>query len=228
LRLPALLPAGALLAALLAMAGRSRADDFGAGGMAQVELGLGRALRLDPATLSGIVMTGIKLRGLAGNPWLQLAVGLDWHLGAAAPAGMLYELTLRPAGVALATAKRARFIATAGVGFDGVTGIMPVAWRFPVDGSLELDLGERAQLCGWAELGWVAGPEARKAPSQLIEAADELSYGLAVRWLTGSDRESSGRSASGYFVGLAYSERFASPALLSVVGYAIDARFSDL
>jgi len=200
------------------------AGDLAAGGAAQVELGLGRALVHDPPLLTGFGLAGLRLRATGGHRVVQYAVGFDWHLGATVPAGLLYSFALQPAGIAFVGRERLRLISTLGVGFDGVADGAPIAARFPLDLSLELDLTDSVQLGAWAEIGWTTAGDSRPAPSQLSPATGELSARLYLRWLKRTKDRSKERFADGLFVGLGYSERFASPALLSVMGYGFDAR----
>jgi hypothetical protein len=216
--------AGPWLCAAALAAAPASADELSVGGHGVLDA---RYLRVvddgDGArAFDGHIDAGLRLRAMAGLEHVQLAIGLDFHLGATHPGGFAHAAHIRPIGAAFGDGEGLRLSVTAGIGFDGVTARLPLAMRVPVDLLFELPLGDLLKLEVGGELAWLPREEARQGGSRL-EGVDETALVVRLRL---DRRYNEGRAAAnGYFIGLELAERLRAASVGVAVGYGFDGTY---
>lgn len=211
--------------------GRARAQMGGwsAGGSAALELegdrsesfavdagAPGEAERIETLTF------GEAVRAVGGKGPVGVAAAVSLRLGGARPAGFVYDLSLLPVGLGVSLGQRTRLAVVVGAGLSGVTGSLPFAWTFPVEGFAETSLGDHVRLAAWAEVTEVVGAEARVGGAPDAPWGDELALGATLRWDRRRDRWGMS-GGNGYEVGAVVRERTGLTWWGLVLGYSLDA-----
>jgi hypothetical protein len=172
----------------------------------------------EEAIYDGLADTGLALRAFAGHENVALALGLDFHFGGTHPAGFVHAGHLRPLGVAFSDGAGLRLSATAGIGFDGVTSLVPTALRLPADFLFELPLGDCVKVEVAGELAWLPREATRKDGSPL-DGVDEAALAIRARI---DRRYDEFEAANGYFIGLELGERLQATHIGVAVGYGFE------
>src|SRR5262249_41958880 len=137
---------GIAIVVLVLAAGVARGDEF-AGMRASGDLALDLREQ-DGAT--GYVIVGPGLRGTVGESWLGYAAGLDLRAGGGLHGGFALDTALYPLGVTFFHGSPVSVRFVAGVGTSAVTGSLPWAATFPVEGELEVHPIGPLEVSAWA------------------------------------------------------------------------------
>lgn len=170
-----------------------------------------------PAAVEHIAAVGIRTRGLVGER-LGWCAGFDTEIGAS-DGGFVYDLTVFPAGVGV-RAGGASLSVCAGLGTSGVQPEAPIAFRTPVEASLELDLGARVRPLLWVRGAWLLGADPRQSGARTTDVVDELSAGAGIR-IGKQIRRSRFHGGNGYYVGVSYREMMGTRFAGAVLGYGV-------
>ena len=175
----------------------------------------------DAAAVDNALTTGASVRALPGRR-LTACLGADAR-GGAGGGGALYAAELYPIGIGMRYAGTSQVTLCGGIGIAG-GGELSRAWTFPVElrwegtgafGVVRPLLVARAVR--------VAGAEARKAGSPLLEAADEIHLAAGLRVMIPSEPLPGLASADGVFVGVTYDEAMGDRIVGVALGYAFAA-----
>ena len=201
---------------VVALAGAARADEY-AGMRASGDLALDLREQ-DGAT--GDVIVGPGLRGTIGKAWIGYAAGIDLRAGGGLHGGFALDTALYPIGLTLfhGAPVSARFVI--GVGTSAVTGSLPWAATFPIEGEIELHPIGALELSGWAMVTTVAG-HAREGGAPDAPFGDELTIGATVR-VGRHAHEDFWRWSNGWRLGATYTERLHEKRWGLVIGWGID------
>jgi hypothetical protein len=175
----------------------------------------------DTDGLHDVIMAGLGARGAVGSAALGLAAGLDVHVGAGVQGGFAYDIALYPLGIAAPIRFPVRCHLLAGAGTSGVTEHLPATATFPVELALQADVGWNWWLGAWFRPSWVTA-SARRDGAELLDFADELEIGVALRLGKGGESYRT-RWGNGLFVGAYHAERLGTSVLGFMIGHALDA-----
>jgi hypothetical protein len=199
----------------------ARGGEVHVGGHGQFDIRYLRLADREPGPVEGydhLGDTGMRLRAFVGHERVQLALGLDFHIGGTHPEGFAHAAHIHPLGIAVADGDGLRLSVTVAIGVDGVTGDrLPTAMRLPADFLFEVPLGDCIKLELGGELAWLPLEEGRQSGSRLLDGVDETALAVRVRIDRRYDRWA---ASNGYFLGLELGERLRGAHLGVAIGYA--------
>ncbi len=176
------------------------------------------------AEASDTLVAGVALSGFAGKGVIGYVAGLDAHFGGGLDGGFAYEFDLHPVGLGLSFGHVLRLGVTVGLGVHGLTGRIPFAIQFPLQASLDVNLGRRVHLSAWVTSKWITFADGRQDGSASLPFGDELSSGVFLRLGKGG-RQFQADWGNGYYLGVTYDERMGTSSLGGMIGYSIDTTF---
>ncbi len=170
--------------------------------------------------LADTLTAGLRVRAYAGKSIGYMA-GIDAHFGAGLQGGFSYDANLLPIGLAVPIGKFALIGIVAGVGVNGVTEHVPFALQFPVEVTVDLQLGSHLHLGGWASTRWIAASESRVGGSDAAPFGDELELAAVLRVGRAGKRRINWW-ANGYYIGGTYNERMGTRFMGAIFGFSVD------
>ncbi len=174
---------------------------------------------LDPERVDGLENLGsIGMRArLALGRRVAYCAGFDFEAGGG-DGGALYDIGVLPVGGSIRFGRHGVLGICAGVGVGGVIGAVPVAAQFPIEASLELDIGP-ARVLAWSRPQWILGREERDGGARI---ADEWQSGFGLRWGKRIDNIHGGaRVGNGYYLGATYRESMGARSVGVTFGYGV-------
>lgn len=184
--------------------------------------GAARTQRSAPGTPGGVVAFGAEMHGMLTLVAHRLgpAIAADLDLGSAPPYLFAYGFHVHPLGLGIALGTRGSFVATAGLGFGGITAAQRADLELPLDARLALDLDERVRVSLGARAFFT--PDGRDHLRASV--GDETRIGIGARF--GRTWVDDGMSdAGGYFFRLERVERLGTSYLGLFVGYELGGAF---
>jgi hypothetical protein len=190
-------------------------------GVGTVMLPARMSMPVHPSRAGGaafIGTVGLEARLVYGGR-VGYGVGLDFHLGAAGPAGFAGGVHLYPVGIGYAISSTGFVGIFSGFGTTGVTGAVPAGAEFPQEIRAEFDITDRARIAMRAQGIFIPGLAARRQSATLF---DETLLGIYTRFGKRVSQDNFA-FASGTVIGLERRELMGTPVLSLVIGTEIDA-----
>jgi len=169
----------------------------------------------------GRASTGVALRAMIGAKHVFYAIGFGWRLGTSLPGGFLYHAELLPLGVGAGLGDVMHLGVYAGAGISGTTSRVPFAGIFPVEARLDLRIGKRLALGGFARAVWTTG-DARNNGAPSSERVDELAAGIRLRLSRYYPLMRNSYGTDGYYITALIEENLGARFIGASFGYSLD------